>query len=126
VRDFRRLLVWEKSHRLTLDVYKFSGSFPRSELYGLTSQIRRASVSISANIVEGCGRSSQTDFARFLHIAMGSASELQYHLLLAHELDFLKPQIYGRLNSQVIEVKRMLTGLITQLTRKASKPKADP
>jgi four helix bundle protein len=125
MRDFRRLLVWEKSHRLTLDVYKFSGSFPQSELYGLTSQIRRASVSIAANIAEGCGRSSQMDFARFLHIAMGSASELQYHLLLAHELDFLKPQTYERLNSQVIEVKRMLTGLITQLTRKASKPKAE-
>jgi four helix bundle protein len=77
------------------------------------------------NIAEGCGRSSQTDFARFLHIAMGSASELQYHLLLAHELEFLGGNSYYQLNAQLIEVKRMLAGLIAQLTGKASKLTAD-
>lgn len=115
MRDFRRLLVWEKSHRLVLDVYKITKNFPRSELYGLTSQMRRAGASIPANIAEGCGRNSQAEFARFLHIAMGSASELEYHLLLSHDLEFLDRNCYQQLYMQVTEVKRMLTGFVNQL-----------
>jgi four helix bundle protein len=107
--------VWEKGHQLTLAVYRATATFPRDEVYGLTSQIRRASASIPANIAEGCGRSGNMEFARFLHIAMGSASELEYHLLLAHDLAFLNNGDYERFASEVVEVKRMLTSLIQKL-----------
>jgi four helix bundle protein len=93
MQSFRNLKVWEKSHCLTLDVYKCSKSFPREEVYGLTSQMRRASTSIGANIAEGSCRRGDVDFARFLQMAAGSASELEYHLLLAHDLELLKSQI---------------------------------
>jgi four helix bundle protein len=89
LRNFRELKVWEKSHRLTLEVYQATTGFPREEMYGLTSQIRRASASIPANIAEGRGRSGVAELARFLHIATGSASELDYHLMLARDLGFL-------------------------------------
>jgi four helix bundle protein len=115
VRDFRTLKVWEKSHQLTLDVNKATARFPGTELYGLTSQIRRACASIPANIAEGCGRSGDAELARFLQIAMGSASELEYHLLLAHDLGFLNHPDYEPLAAQVIEVKRMLTSFIKRL-----------
>jgi four helix bundle protein len=94
MQDFRKLKVWKQSHELTLDIYKLTVNFPQCELYGLTSQIRRASASIPANIAEGCCRGSDLDFARFLHISMGSASELDYHLLLAHDLNYLQESAY--------------------------------
>ena len=115
MRDFRRLEVWKKSHLLTLAVYKATSSFPQSELFGLTSQIRRASASIPANIAEGCGRSGEKELVRFLNIAMGSASELEYHLLLAHDLSLLDTPIYSSLARDVIQVKRMLGGFIRTL-----------
>lgn len=115
MRSFRTLNVWHKAHTLTLDVYRQTAGFPRDEIYGLTSQLRRASASIAANIAEGCGRSSQADFARFLSIALGSASETEYHLLLAHDLGFLSDEQYPQLNAMVIDVKRMLSTLITRL-----------
>jgi four helix bundle protein len=99
-------------------VYAATASFPNEERYGLTSQIRRASVSIPANIAEGCGRSGDTELARFLQIAMGSASELEYHLLLAHDLKLLPPADYKQLESQTLEVKRMLAPLINRLRGK--------
>lgn len=89
MRDFRELKVWEKAHCLTLAVYRATTAFPRDEVYGLTSQIRRSCASIPANIAEGCGREGDAELARFLQIAMGSASELEYHLLLTRDLDFL-------------------------------------
>lgn len=107
--------MWEKSHHLTLAIYKATVTFPRDELYGLTSQIRRSSASIPANIAEGCGRGGKADFARFLQVAMGSASELEYHLMLARDLQFLNNSDYEQLASGVIEVKRMLTSLIQKL-----------
>lgn len=113
-RNFRTLNVWEKSHQLTLDVYKSTSGFPREELFGLTSQIRRAAVSIPANIAEGCGRGGG-DFARFCRIAAGSASELQYHLLLVSDLGFLDALTYRRLEKQTTEVERMLAGLIDSI-----------
>jgi hypothetical protein len=79
VKGFRDLKVWEKAHQLTLQVYKATASFPKEEMFGLTSQIRRAAASIPANIAEGCGRSGDAELGRFLQIAMGSASELEYH-----------------------------------------------
>jgi four helix bundle protein len=115
VRDFRELKVWEKSHQLALGVYEASASFPRGELYGLTSQIRRCCVSIPANLAEGCGRGGDGEFGRFLQIAMGSASELEYHLMLAKDLDFLEPALHDQLAGQVIEIKRMLASLIQKL-----------
>jgi four helix bundle protein len=90
MKNFRELKVWGKSHQLTLAVYKATTTFPREEEYGLTSQLRRACASVPANIAEGCGRGSEADFARFLQIAMGSASELEYHLLLARDLNLLR------------------------------------
>jgi four helix bundle protein len=115
VRDFRELKVWERSHRLTLAVYEATVAFPKEELYGLTSQMRRSCAAISANIAEGCGRGSNADLARFLHIALGSASELQYHLLLARDLSFLSPRDYKHLTTEVTEIKRMLTSFIKYL-----------
>ena len=82
VKDFHELKVWQKAHQLTLAVYQTTAGFPREELYGLTSQLRRASSSVGANLAEGCGRNGDAEFARFCSIAMGSASELEYHLLL--------------------------------------------
>src|SRR5713226_5621353 len=89
MRDFRELKVWEKAHGLTLAVYTATARFPKEELYGLTTQIRRSCASIPANLAEGCCRSGDVEFARFLQIAMGSASELEYHVLLAHDLKIL-------------------------------------
>jgi four helix bundle protein len=89
MRSFHDLLVWQEAHQVTLAVYKATAEFPRDELYGLTSQIRRAVSSISANIAEGCGRATDADFARFCQIAMGSSSELEYHLLLCLDLGFI-------------------------------------
>lgn len=115
MKGFRELKVWGKSHRLTLAVYRATRGFPKDELYGLTRQIRSSSASIPANIAEGCGRSGDAELGRFLQIAMGSASELEYHLLLAHDLSFLKQTDHERLARDVVEVKRMLASLIRTL-----------
>jgi len=116
LKDFRELKVWEKAHQLTLAVYRATIVFPKEELYGLTSQIRRACASIPANVAEGCGRGSDAEFARFLQIAMGSASELEYHLLLARDLNLLNSSDYNQLAREVTEMKRMLTSLTQKLT----------
>jgi four helix bundle protein len=115
VQSFRNLKVWEKAHNLTLDVYRSTKAFPREEIYGLTSQSRRASVSIGANIAEGSCRNGDVDFARFLQMAAGSASELEYHLLLSHDLELLKAPDYQRLSNKTEEVKRMLASLMQKL-----------
>jgi four helix bundle protein len=115
MRDFRQLVVWAKAHQLTLDVYHITGSFPREELYGLTSQLRRAAASIPANIAEGCGKDTELDLARYMQVSMGSASELEYHLLLAHDLTYLDGNAYHTLNEQTIEIKRMLAPFIKRL-----------
>jgi four helix bundle protein len=115
MQDFRHLKVWDRAHSLTLDVYKSSKAFPREEIYGLTSQMRRASVSIGANIAEGACRKGDVDFARFLQMAMGSASELEYHLLLAHDLEILNVPDHKRLADGTVEVKQMLASLMKRL-----------
>jgi len=125
MRDFKKLQVWQKSHQLTLQIYQRTIEFPRGELYGLTSQIRRAAASIPANIAEGCGRGGDNDRARLFHIAMGSASELEYHLLLARDLKLLTSDDHDRLTHDVIEVKRMLTSLIHKLKADGRNLKAD-
>ena len=115
VKDFRDLQVWRRAHQLTLAVYQLTASFPREELYGLTSQLRRSCASIAANLAEGWGRNGDPELARFCSIAMGSASELEYHLLLARDLKLLNAQDYARLAHQTGEVKRMLTGFMHKL-----------
>lgn len=115
MQDFRNLVVWQKAHALTLAIYRYSGEFPRDELYGLTSQIRRTGTSVAANIAEGCGRNGRADFARFLQISFGSASELEYHLILARDLGMLRMDEYETLTKDAVEVKKMLTALIQKL-----------
>jgi four helix bundle protein len=115
VQNFRNLDVWDFGPQLTLDLYRVTAKFPKSELFGLVSQIRRASASIGANIAEGCGRRSNAGLGRFLQISMGSASELEYHLLLARDLKMLLPQDYEELNKDVTRVKKMLSRLINGL-----------
>lgn len=120
--DFRRLAVWRKSHALALAVYRITEGFPPHEVYSLTSQIRRAATSVPANIAEGCGRNGDRELARFLTVAIGSANELDYHLLLAKDLTFIDESAHAQLAAQVGEVKRMLAGLITRVRRRATPP----
>ena len=115
MRDFRRLQVWEKSHDLTLKIYELTSQFPSNEMYGLTSQIRRACASIPTNIAEGCGRNTSADFGRFLQIAMGSASETEYLILLAHDLKYFNANQYAELIDTIIRVKKMLTALLKNI-----------
>ncbi len=116
MKDFQQLTVWQKSHELALRVYEATTPFPREEVYGLTAQMRRAASSIPANIAEGCGLDGDTELARYCRIARGSASELEYHLLLARDLQFTSAESYEQLRERVVELKRMLTGLIQKLT----------
>jgi four helix bundle protein len=115
VQDFRKLKVWQKAHELALAIYRVTAKFPKEELYGLTSQIRRASISIPTNIAEGCGRSTDSEFARYLQIAMGSAFETEYELLLSRDLGFLAKEEYSRLDSAIQETKRMIIALYKTL-----------
>jgi four helix bundle protein len=120
MQDFRNLKVWRTAHSMTLDAYDLTRGFPKEEMFGLTSQIRRACASIGANIAEGCGRKTDADTAKFFQIAMGSASEVQYHVLLAHDLKLMNHENYIRLNRQVLEVKRMLASLLVKVRASAS------
>jgi four helix bundle protein len=122
MRDFRKLKVWEKSHALTLTVYKATAVFPQQEMYGVTSQLRRAAASIAANIAEGCGRTSETELARFMQIGMTSASEVAYYLILARDLTYLPPDQFQKLSTQTDEVQRMLRAFIAQLRENKPKP----
>lgn len=118
MRDFRKLQVWEKSHAMVLDIYRATKSFPKEELFGLSSQMRRASVSIPANIAEGAGRESIPERLHFLQIANGSASELQYYLILSHDLSYLSAATFEKTSQDLAEIKRMLTGLMKTLKAK--------
>ena len=115
MKNFRDLKVWEKAHLLTLDSYGVTNAFPRQELFGLTSRIRRAAASIAANIAEGCEKRGNGEFQRYLNIAAGSASELEYHFLLARDLQMLDEASYSRLAAGVIEVKGMLAALVRKI-----------
>ncbi len=115
MKDFRELKVWQKAHQLVLAVYRATRTFPAEERYGITSQLRRCATSVPTNIAEGCGRRGDADFARLLQIAMGSASELEYLLLLAREFQLLDKESYQPLNQQTVEAKRMLASLLKKL-----------
>ena len=111
MKDFRELRVWGKAHEMALACYRLTAEFPRAELFGLTSQIRRCGSSVPANIAEGCGRLGNTELHRFLQIACGSASELEYHFLLAKDLGYISDADYQPIQRQVLELKRMLVAL---------------
>ena len=117
MKDFKDLKVWAKSHEVALAVYKSTARFPKEELYGLTSQIRRAAASIPANIAEGCGRRSDGELSRFLQISRGSASELEYHLLLARDLGLLPASDFKGLEARVVEIQRMPTSFTAALRK---------
>lgn len=115
MQDFRDLLVWRKAHALAIAIHKATKRFPADERFSMTSQIRRCAGSISANIAEGYGRGNPGDFCRFLRIAAGSSSELENHLELARDLEYLSVDDYKVLNQPVIEIKKMLSALITKI-----------
>jgi four helix bundle protein len=118
MRNYEDLHVWQKAHVLTLAIYKATQCFPKEERFGLTSQIRRSSASVGANLAEGCGRRSDGEMARFVHIAMGSGAELSYHLRLARDLDLLSSASSEHLRSDLNEVMRMLSSLSQKLKPK--------
>lgn len=113
MRNYRDLQGWSKAHNLTLELYRVSRGFPREEIYGITSQLRRAAVSIGANLAEGCGRRTSTELARFVRIAMGSASELDYHLLLSRDLGFIGGDDFTSSAADLTEVRKMLTSFLS-------------
>lgn len=115
MKDFKNLIVWRKSHEFVLKIYEISKDFPKEEVYGLTSQVRRASSSVPTNIAEGCGRNTEGELYRFLCIAMGSASEVEYQLLLCYDLGFINEKIYQTTNTELIELKKMLNALIQKV-----------
>src|SRR5579863_693662 len=122
MRNYRDLQVWEKAHALTLDLYRTSRSFPKEEIYGITSQIRRAAMSIGANLAEGCGRRSAHELARFVRIALGSASELDYHLLVCRDLGFLKTEDFGCFSKDLTEIRKMLTSFLSSIEKQIAEP----
>ena len=115
--DFKNLKLWKKAHELTLVLYQSTRTFPKDEIYGLISQIRRAAASIGANIAEGYGRRSDPEMKRFVQIARGSANEVEYHLLLARDLQFLTPGEFRCLEAKILEIQRMLAALSQRLQR---------
>src|SRR5690606_7048024 len=117
MRDHTKLRAFELADGLALAVYKGTATFPREEMFGLTSQLRRAAVSIASNIVEGCARHSEADYLRFLDMAYGSAREVEYQLSLAHRLGFLPEDAHRDLASQATETSKVLNGLIRSLRR---------
>ncbi len=119
MQDFRNLSVWQKAHTVTLEVFAISAAFARPPYYSLQNQMIRAAMSVPANLAEGAGRTGDPEFRRFARIALGSASELEYHLLLARDLGLLPAATHDRVSEGVVEIKRMLAGLIAKLSDKA-------
>jgi four helix bundle protein len=118
--DFKQLKVWQKAHDLTLAIYRTTSTFPKEELYGLTSQMRRCAVSIGSNIAEGRGRDGDPDFQRFIGIAIGSTAELEYQMLVSRDLGYLNPDQYQTLLASLSEVGRMLVALRSRIRATAS------
>lgn len=117
MRDFKKLLVWQRSHALTLKIYKITIQFPSQELYGLTSQMRRSSASLSTNLAEGCGCDSENELVRFFTIATGSSSELEYQLLLAKDLQYIDETTFNEINKEIIEIRMMLYSFIRKIRK---------
>jgi four helix bundle protein len=117
MRDYKNILAWQKADDLTVAVYEATKSFPKAEIYSLTSQLRRAAYSVPANIAEGASRNSQKDYLHFLYIARGSAAEVAYYIHLSHRLRYLDPDAHARLLEQADETSRVLTGLIRSVEK---------
>jgi len=115
MKDFRDLKVWERGHELTLKIYKITSGFPREEMYGLTSQMRRACASIPTNISEGCGRSRDTELACFIEIAIGSASELEYLLILSRDIELINESNFKVLMEETVDLKKMMISFFQKL-----------
>lgn len=115
MKDYREIKAWQRSHALTLAIYESTKRFPKDEMFGLTSQMRRAAASIPANIAEGCGRDGEAELKRFLSIALGSACELDYFIQLATDLGYLSSDQSGQLASEILEIRRMIGGFIQKL-----------
>jgi four helix bundle protein len=109
--DFTKLAVWKKAHEVTLGIYRETARWPKHELFGLTSQSRRAAVSIPANLAEGCGKNSDAELAKHSRTSLGSASELSYYLILAHDLSYIDRTVYHERQESLAEVRRMLASL---------------
>jgi len=120
VRDFRDLIVWQKSMDLVETVYRFMATFPREEIYGLTSQLRRAAVSIPLNIAEGNGRNTTRDYLHFLGMAYGSIKEVETQVLIAQRLQYIAPSQSDALVQMTSEVARLISGLSNSLNRRAA------
>ncbi|MDT8068376.1 MAG: four helix bundle protein [Terriglobia bacterium] len=118
--DYRNLEVWQRAHRATLNIYNATEKFPKSEMFGLTSQMRRAALSIACNIVEGLGRHSDRELVRFLRISIGSADELEYQLLVAKDLRYITEVEHEKLQVEVKRVGRMLTSLASRVLARVS------
>ena len=115
MQDFTQLRVWQKAHNMTVNIYKLTAQMPTEEKFGLISQIRRASVSIESNLAERCGRDGDKEFARFIDISMGSSFELRCQLLIAKDLGYVKLEQYQLFESKILELNRMLGGLLKKL-----------
>ncbi|MDA3861584.1 MAG: four helix bundle protein [Melioribacteraceae bacterium] len=115
MKNFKQMKVWEKAHQLTLETYRITKEYPKDELFGLVSQMRRSASSIATNIAEGCGKNSDADFARFIVISMGSANELEYQFILSHDLKYINQKQFNTLDIQINEIKKMLVGLHKKL-----------
>ena len=126
MQNYKELKVWAKAHEFTLKVYEVTKQFPREEIYGMTSQLRRAASSIPANIAEGCGKFTSQDFARYLNIALGSANESEYFILLSKDLKFISLDDYTIINQIINEIKAMLISLISKVRLNNDKDKDKP
>jgi four helix bundle protein len=125
LRNYEDLEVWQKAHKLTIKVYRATEGFPRSEMFGLSSQVRHAAGSIGANLAEGCGRWSDAELARYVQILMGSASELQNHLRLANDLGFMATAEYDAQLKELTCIRQMLTAFFQRL-RGSRQEQKDP
>ncbi len=116
MQNYKELKVWEKAHQFVLEVYRITKTFPKDELFALTNQFRRASVSVAANITEGCGKKTQKEFARYLNISLASSNECEYFVLLSRDLGYLNMAEFEALNKRVNIVKAMLINLIAKVS----------
>lgn len=115
MRNFKKYDIWQLSHNLTLDIYVLTSNYPKEELYGLVSQIRRASSSIPTNIAEGCGRSSDKEFNQFLNIALGSANETEYLIILSKDLNYISLKKFNEIETQINIIKSKIYNLKEKL-----------
>jgi four helix bundle protein len=120
MQDFKNLLVWQRSHSFSLTIHRVTSAVGRRDNSGIVGQVRRAALSISANIAEGCGRESNADLARFLQIAVGSASEVESHLQFLLDTRLLSPNDFDQCQSEVVQIRRMLIGLLKKVRVRAA------